>query len=197
MTANKITALRLFASPVFCLVYFLPNLVHGTEALSAYILVPLIVLAEFTDYLDGAYARKRNEVSDFGKLFDPFADMVLHLGVFVCLTFTGYMPVFLFLLVIYREFCMSFVRMLAARQGTAIAARAGGKTKTVLYIAFIFVSVFRECAFRTGLDLPGSYGLLDVITLALAILAVLAAYISFADYLVNFRKALTFSAGHK
>ena len=56
--------------------------------LSIIIAIPLLCFAEFTDYLDGHYARKHNEVSDFGKLFDPFADVVVHLGTFLCFMFS-------------------------------------------------------------------------------------------------------------
>ena len=35
----------------------------------------VFVIASLTDYIDGQIARKHNQVSDFGKLFDPFADV--------------------------------------------------------------------------------------------------------------------------
>jgi len=75
---------------------------------------------EFTDYLDGHFARKHNEVSDFGKLFDPFADVMVHLCTFLCFMFSvtgnGYMKPVIFVLIMYREMTMNFIRMVAAKK---------------------------------------------------------------------------------
>ena len=93
-TADAFTLTRIVASPIFIFVYFLPQIlgsisgvnVQIVNIVSVCIIVPLILFAEFTDYLDGHYARKHKVVSDFGKLFDPFADVFLHLTTFFCYT---------------------------------------------------------------------------------------------------------------
>ena len=110
------------------------------------IAIPCLLFAELTDFLDGFYARKNNEVSDFGKLFDPFADVILHLTTMICYMFTfgsegGYMYPVLFMLLMIREFSQNFLRMVAAKQGVAIAARKGGKLKTVVYIVSGFYAL--------------------------------------------------------
>ena len=109
------------------IIYNIPvwlGLENGSPAAiaSICIAIPLLAFAELTDYFDGHYARKLNDVSDFGKMFDPFADVFLHLSMFTCFVFSGYMPVVCYVLILYREFSQNFLRMVAAKQGTAIAA---------------------------------------------------------------------------
>ena len=103
-TSNKFTLVRVIAAPIFFIIYFLPKWASSSEGsllslISFCILVPMLIFSELTDYWDGHFARKNNEVSDFGKMFDPFADVFLHLSVFTCMTFSGYMPVICFVLI--------------------------------------------------------------------------------------------------
>ena len=82
--SNKFTFTRIIFAPILFLLYNIPIWTGKFAFISLIIALPLLVFAEFTDYLDGHYARKHNVVSDFGKLFDPFADVILHLTSFVC-----------------------------------------------------------------------------------------------------------------
>ena len=181
--ADIFTLIRIVLAPVFLIVYFFPEWFGFGNVLSVWILLPLIIFAEFTDFLDGYFARKTNQVSDFGKLFDPFADVFLHLTVFFCYTLSGYISPFIMLLFAYREFGMLFVRLLAAKKGVAIGARKGGKFKTVLYVIAGFFSLFLECAKRLGFSLPEN---LMYIGYIFYIMGLIASYVSFIDYLVNF-----------
>ena len=181
--ADIFTLIRIILAPVFLIIYFVPEWFGFGTVLSVWILLPLIIFAEFTDFLDGYFARKTNQVSDFGKLFDPFADVFLHLTVFFCYTISGYISPFIMLLFAYREFGMLFVRLLAAQKGVAIGARKGGKFKTVLYVVAGFFSLFLECAKRLGYSLPEN---LMYIGYIFYIMGLVASYVSFIDYLVNF-----------
>lgn len=181
--ADIFTLTRIILAPVFLVIYFIPLWFGVGEVASVWILIPLIIFAEFTDFLDGYFARKNNQVSDFGKLFDPFADVLLHLTVFFCYTLSGYVTPFILLLFVYREFGMLFVRLLAAKKGVAIGARKGGKFKTVIYVVAGFFSLFLESAKRLGFVLPES---LMYVGYGFYILGLLASYISFIDYLVHF-----------
>lgn len=181
--ADIFTLTRIILAPVFLVIYFIPLWFGVGEVASVWILIPLIIFAEFTDFLDGYFARKNNQVSDFGKLFDPFADVLLHLTVFFCYTLSGYVTPFILLLFVYREFGMLFVRLLAAKKGVAIGARKGGKFKTVIYVVAGFFSLFLESARRLGFVLPES---LMYVGYGFYILGLLASYISFIDYLVHF-----------
>jgi len=145
---------------------------------------------EFTDFLDGYFARKTKSVSDFGKLFDPFADVLANITVLLCFMIAGYLPVLLFIIILYREMSIMFVRMLASRNGVAIGARKGGKTKTVMYIVAAGFSLAIETAVRFNIAFPFSIEVLRWINLGLYCLAVLLAIASFIDYLRHFSSVL-------
>lgn len=200
--SNKFTLVRVILAPIVLVLYFLPiwmGLSPATSkfsAVSLIVTVVLLIFGELTDYWDGYYARKRNEVSDFGKLFDPFADVMLHLTTITCCMYSvnpvvhyNY-PVILMLL-FWREFSQSFLRMVAAKKGIAIGARKGGKFKTVMYISSGFYALACELVIRLNLDhrIP-FFPVLVWISTGLFVVCVLCSYISFIDYLKTFGKTL-------
>ena len=205
--ANAFTSVRIVFAPVFFLIYFIPIWTGRFAGFSAALMIPLLVCMEFTDFLDGFFARKNREVSDFGKMFDPFADVIVHLTTFTCFMYSfgasvkSYLPVWIFVLILYREFSQNFLRMAAAKQGTAIAARKGGKLKTVFYVASGFVCLIPECALRFYAAKGGAVGaiVLSVVqhteawkgaALGMFVASLALCYISFVDYLVHFKSVL-------
>jgi CDP-diacylglycerol--glycerol-3-phosphate 3-phosphatidyltransferase len=188
LLANKLSLVRVFFAPVFFAAYNAAQVFSGHRVTILMCLFAALVIVEFTDYLDGYYARKLKEVSDTGKLLDPFADALLHISVFFCLATQDVLPDFLFMLIFYREFCMLFLRMLAIKKGAAIAARVGGKLKTALYVSASFCAV----ALDIYADMFPGAALVSLRTAlnVLFYLGAAAAYISFADYLFQFRKLL-------
>lgn len=205
-TSNAFTLTRIVIAPFFFALYFIPIWTGRFACASALAMLPLLAFAEFTDFLDGRAARKNKEVSDFGKLFDPFADVIVHLTTFFCLMFSfspaakGYVPRAVCVLVLYREFAMNFLRMAAAKNGTAIAARKGGKLKTVFYVATGFVCLVPECALRVQSEFPGACAFVSSIAdsfakwktagLAMSCASLAMCYISFIDYIAHFKGAL-------
>jgi CDP-diacylglycerol--glycerol-3-phosphate 3-phosphatidyltransferase len=99
----------------------------------AFLLLALFLVMEISDGLDGYVARRTGTVSDFGKLFDPFADSLARLTYFLAFAFTGIMPGWIFILVLYRDLGVAFVRTLAMRKGVAMAAQLSGKIKAWIY----------------------------------------------------------------
>lgn len=182
--ANAVTSLRLVLSPVFFVFAFLPIWAGGAFAvLSTVVLWLLFAFIEISDVLDGMVARSQGIVSDVGKLLDPFADVVSRLTYFVVFTAFSIMPVWMFLLILYREVGIIFVRMLMIRDGIALAARTGGKTKAVMYAVSAGLGLLMLMHVRLGTfhylmpALPwavlGAFGL-----------SVLLAWASFIDYLI-------------
>jgi len=190
--ANKLTFLRVILTPLFFIVYFLPGFFpswfNHSSAWTIPVLWFIFILSEVTDLLDGLAARKLNQTSDFGKLFDPFADTLMQITCFLCFVIDGIFPAILFLLVIYRELGILFIRNLMLRKGISLGARMGGKIKTVTYIiaggaALLSVSInrlgiydFLFPYFKTG-------------ALVIFIISVIISIISFIDYLIIFLKA--------
>lgn len=196
-TSNKFTLTRIIAAPVLFVLYNLPHYAHvqvGSHAALCCVCLSVVLLAfaEFTDFLDGHFARKHNEVSDFGKMFDPFADVFLHLSLFTSFALGGYMHPILYVLILYREFSQNFLRMVSAKQGIAIAARKGGKLKTVFYVISCFAVFAQELLIYTGLSEAWNINMqvFHRVSTVLFIVCALLSYISFIDYLKNFGAVL-------
>ena len=88
------------------------------------------MVASLTDLLDGHIARKYNQVTVFGKFMDPLADKMLVLAAMCYLIEAGIMPGWAVALVLFREFAVSGLRLVAAEQNVVIAAAQSGKVKT-------------------------------------------------------------------
>ena len=182
--ADKVTSTRLVLAPAFFIFYFL----FAGASWTVPILWVLFVLSEVSDMLDGMIARKHGVVSDFGKLYDPFADTLTQITFFLCFVLDGILPPVFFLIVLYREFSILFVRNLMLKKGITMGARMGGKIKTVTYILAGGLALLAASVIRLSL---GS-GLSQWIVLASRVvfgLSVLVAVISFIDYLVIFTRS--------
>ena len=192
--SNRFTLARAIFAPVFYLIFNLPNWLHSDilGIISACIMIPLLAVFELTDYWDGHYARKYNEVSDFGKLFDPFADVTLNLTVFLCAVSSGYMPITIFVFILYRELSQNFLRMAALKKGVAIAARIGGKLKTVFYIiaGFFFLTIESYSRFHFSFIPPKVDEIIRLCfhwsTISLFVICLILSWASFIDYIKSF-----------
>ena len=129
--ANKLTLLRVIMIPAFLGVLYWggPN--------SNYIALGIFVLASFTDFLDGHIARSRGLVTDFGKFMDPLADKVLVLAAMLWFVECGQLPAWAVAIVIFREFAVSGLRLIAVERGRVIAAGWSGKVKTASTMVFL------------------------------------------------------------
>lgn len=103
----------------------------------------LLAVAELSDAFDGYLARKYNQVTDFGKIFDPMADSIARLS--VLLTFTQppvNLPMPLIFIFLYRDSVISTLRTICALRGFALAARVSGKIKAAVQAAASFAILF-------------------------------------------------------
>ena len=131
---NKLTLLRIILVPFFVaalLVNAIPNR----------FLIALIIFcaASITDMLDGKIARKYNMVTDFGKFADPLADKILVISAFACFIDLRIINSVFIILVLFREFTVTSIRLVAAEGGKVVAANMWGKAKTVSQMAAIIV----------------------------------------------------------
>ena len=81
--------------------------------------------------LDGQIARKNNLVTNFGKIMDPLADKVLVYSA-LCLMIPFYVPAWMLIVILAREFTVAGMRTVAASEGIVIAAGMSGKIKDCL-----------------------------------------------------------------
>lgn len=130
---SLITSVRIGLAPVF-FVLFTTITKNGEAPLWAALLYwGIFIIMEITDLVDGKVARRMGTVTDFGKFFDPFADSFSRLTYFFAFTVTGFLPGWVFLLVMYRDVAVSFIRLLAMRKNVVMAAKQSGKIKAVIY----------------------------------------------------------------
>ena len=149
-TPNKLTLARVLMVPLFVLFFYWKFPAHYLAA------TVVFVVAAITDALDGKLARKRNQVTDFGKFLDPLADKVLVVTALSCLLERQRLNIVVFLLIVTREFMVSALRLVVAGKGTVVPAGFAGKLKTAFtMIALITAMVY--WSFR--LDF-GSFGLM-------------------------------------
>jgi CDP-diacylglycerol--glycerol-3-phosphate 3-phosphatidyltransferase len=187
--ADKVTSTRLVLAPVFFVIYFLPEIIPSVSySWTIPVLWIIFVLSEVSDMLDGMVARKHGEASDFGRLYDPFADTLTQITYFLCFIIDGILPPVLFLVVLYREFSILFVRNLMLKKGITMGARVGGKIKTVLYIFAGGLALLASSAVRLSLGAALS-GWLILASKVVFIFSVLVAILSFIDYLVVYMKS--------
>lgn len=178
--SHYLTLLRIFLSPVFPILYLQREWLGIPLTWLPYLLLILLIICECSDVLDGMLARKRNEVTDLGKVLDPMADSITHISLF--LTFTqGFvaLPLLLVLIFLYRDFFVTTLRTLCALRGVALAARFSGKMKAIMQAVAAFIII--------GLMIPYTHGLISlslfqqVSFIAVGITALYTA-VSVADY---------------
>ena len=125
--ASKITLVRVAFIPLFMIFMYLSG---GYAGLGMWLSLAVFIIASLTDYVDGQIARKRNQVSDFGKFLDPLADKLLTIAAMVMFCEWGMFPAWALMLVLAREFAVTGLRLVAVGKGKVIAAGWSGKVKT-------------------------------------------------------------------
>lgn len=136
---NKLTIGRILLVPLFVAATIIEFPMHNFVALIFF------VVASITDMLDGKIARKRGLVTDFGKFADPLADKILVLAAFLCFVQNGLCDCIAVIIVLFREFSVTSIRLIAASKGKVVAANMWGKVKTVTQmIAIITILVLQS-----------------------------------------------------
>lgn len=125
--ASKITLIRVAFIPVYMVLMYLSG---GEPGLWMWLALAVFIVASLTDYVDGQIARKRNQVSDFGKFLDPLADKLLTIAAMTVFCEWGMMSAWALMLVLAREFAVTGLRLIAVGNGKVIAAGWSGKVKT-------------------------------------------------------------------
>ncbi|MBQ7045321.1 MAG: CDP-diacylglycerol--glycerol-3-phosphate 3-phosphatidyltransferase [Clostridia bacterium] len=140
-TPNKLTILRIIMTPIFMVTLLVDFKFHYIVALL------LFIVASLTDLIDGKMARKHNLVTDFGKFLDPLADKMLTTAAFLGFIALdiGVGSVWIAFIVLFREFMISSMRLVAVSSGgKVIAANIFGKLKTVSQMVAIIYAITVE-----------------------------------------------------
>ena len=177
---NTITWLRVVAAlPIMLL------LVDGSQSL-LWIAFVLMVFAEVTDGLDGYVARRSGQVSAVGKILDPMADSLYRMAVFTAFAANGWLPIWMFIVLMYRDIGVSYIRIIMQQSAETMGARSSGKWKAVVQGAaqLIVVAIYAYwgAAFSSNAEL--------VAGAALFIATIVTGY-SLVDYTLSATRALT------
>lgn len=173
--ANILTLLRLALVPVFA-VALLADGGHNTGW--RVLACVTFAVASITDRIDGDLARRRNLVTEFGKLVDPIADKALIGTALVGLSILNILPWWVTILVLGREFAITLLRIWVIRRGVMPASR-GGKVKT--FVQAVAIGLYL-------LPLPDSVSLLPALVMAVAVVLTLGTGIDYVFRALTLRR---------
>lgn len=157
---NKLTMSRIVISILIIILLLMPFDALGIEfpqlfvnellkVDSKYLIAGvLFVIASLTDLFDGKIARKRNLVTDFGKMLDAIADKVLVNSVLIILASQGYINAIIPTVVIVRDTIVNSIKMVAGNKGKVVAASNLGKIKSACMMTGISLTLFNNLPFE-------------------------------------------------
>ena len=160
--ANKLTLSRIFIVPIF-MVFIIPfpDWVLGSSYLSfinhelvqvnnfilqygSYFAAGIFIIAASTDGVDGYIARKRKQVTRFGKFLDPIADKLLVTAALIALVQRSQVTGWAAMIIIGREFIVTGLRLVAGGEGIVISASNWGKFKTITQMTAIIATLLQN-----------------------------------------------------
>ncbi|MFW5891338.1 MAG: CDP-diacylglycerol--glycerol-3-phosphate 3-phosphatidyltransferase [Nanoarchaeota archaeon] len=138
---NILTIIRILLAVTIPFILLQNTLVMDITALI------IFVIAALTDYYDGKLSRKHNIISTFGKMMDPIADKALTLTAFFMFFLFEYLPLWVFVIIAFREILITIIRLYFLVKGKAIAAERAGKVKTTfqfITLSFIYIAMMHN-----------------------------------------------------
>ena len=172
---NSLTLIRIFLVPV--LVVVLLTKIENFELWGT----AIILGAALTDWLDGYFARRRQQVTALGVLLDPIADKLLISAVFITLVELdpSLTPAWMVVIILGREFAVMGMRMIAAAEGFTLAVSELGKFKMVLQVSAAALLILSS---RFVVLVPWGRGVLWLV--------MISALISMGQYFYRFWRSL-------
>lgn len=200
---NKLTLSRILMVPIFMLLIIpIPEWIFEVDMLKFahpqlraineyiweygnYLAAFLFLIASSTDGLDGYIARKRKQITRFGKFLDPIADKLLITAALVALVERNNVTSWAATVIIGREFIITGLRLVAASDGIVIAASKWGKIKTISQIVAILAALLKNYPISLWIDFQ--------LDRYLMFIAVVATIYSAYDYIIKNANVIDFS----
>ena len=136
----------------------------------------VFIIAAITDKIDGIWARKSKHVTDLGAFLDPLADKMLVNLAFLVLVYLGIVPLWVFAVILVRDFAVDGMRMMLARSGITLAASFLGKLKTTVQMTALITILANQVLHNDIIAVLGNIALY---------LALFLTILSGADYLIQ------------
>lgn len=170
-----LTLLRIVLIVPLMIAFFIDNLP------AKIITILCFVIASVTDFIDGRWARRDKIVTDLGAFLDPLADKMLVNLTFLVLVYMNIVPLWIFAIILVRDFAVDGMRMLSAKNGITISASIFGKAKTMLQM-FTLTLILINRIFN--------FEILESLNFVLLLFVVVLTIFSGADYLIKGWKQL-------
>lgn len=129
----------------------------------------LFVIASLTDFVDGALARNKNMVTDYGKVIDAIADKILVNGILIILAYNGFINIIVPIIIIIRDTCVDSIKMVSGNKGKVVGASYLGKIKTICMMLGISFMFFYNLPFEL-IKIPVA----DILIIAACLLSVIS-----------------------
>ncbi len=138
------------------------------------------LIAASTDFIDGWWARKFNQVTKLGRILDPFVDKIIITAALIALVGVpgSGVAAWMVTLIIGREFLVTSIRAMVEGKGGDFSARWLGKVKMLVQCAAVVACLLL-------LDYPSQNGWLKPTTLVLLWSAIAITIASGADYVLH------------
>jgi CDP-diacylglycerol--glycerol-3-phosphate 3-phosphatidyltransferase len=173
---NVLTLLRLASAPLFLVLFFADFLDGRGHVWRLAMCLAVVLLSETSDLLDGWLARRYKQVSDFGKLMDPYADSAFRLTVLFSFASREYgahwVPLWMVVLLLYRDIVTSVLRTFAIKRGVVVAARFSGKLKAVAEATAIISILVVAIAYQMMNNVPHDWVYRHVLGIMWIVLAI-------------------------
>lgn len=152
---NRLTIFRMLLVPLMVAAFSFESWLPGWNYWAA----GIFFVADMTDIVDGYIARRRNQITNFGKLMDPIADKLLFCSAFVMMTYNGMLNPILCIVFVGREIIVSGFRLVTAGSGKVIAANWLGKLKSTLQVIAILATLLGNPLFSIW-NFPFDFGVM-------------------------------------
>lgn len=176
-----LTSLRMILAVVFFVFVLLPPMWAKIIALV------IFIIAAITDKIDGIWARRQKLVTDLGAFLDPLADKMLVNLAFLVLVYLDLVPIWVFAIILVRDFAVDGMRMMEALKHVAVPASFYGKLKTTVQLIALIILLFNLIVNVEIFTILGNIAL--YLALALTVF-------SGADYLIRGFKTLNKTGNH-
>ncbi len=165
----------LLSAPIY---YFLQNMEQSD--FHRFFALFLMILAALTDYLDGYFARKYDQVTEFGKIIDPIADKIAVGVITLTLFFKGFIPLYILVVIISRDLLIFFGGLIISNKiGRVLPSNLLGKITVFILGLYLVLLV-------VGLkDYPTLFNLYNILILFMSILSLIG-------YIIRSIEALRF-----
>ncbi|HLD56688.1 MAG TPA: CDP-diacylglycerol--glycerol-3-phosphate 3-phosphatidyltransferase [archaeon] len=132
---NKLIVLRTFTIPFIVILMYMDS---PYAKLAAFV---LFCFGAFTDFIDGKIARNRNQVSDFGKFWDPLSDKIMLNVILLAFVDMKLIPAWMIMISLVRDFSINETKQMAKANGITLGSEMSGKIKGAFQNLTIFLGL--------------------------------------------------------